>query len=132
MSTPRPELLLTRGERLAIAIAIPGIAVLVRLTIALLNYAFLDHFLRDELVAITITMAMFVLFPLAISEMVRAVAARRRGREIAVLVAFSILGAVTSYLWRWFVQPLWDLEFVWEFAWVHFRLYAPAVGVFLS
>jgi len=131
MNAMHPESLLTRRERLVIAIAIPAVAVLTRLTIALLAAAFYGHPLRDELVALSITVAMFVPFPLAVSAMVRAVAMRRRGMEIAVLVVFSFIGALTSHLWRWGIMPGRPEDFL-RLGWIHFRLFAPAVGVFLS
>jgi two-component system sensor histidine kinase AlgZ len=132
MSATRPESLLTRAEQLIIAIAIPAIAVLVRLTIALLSSAFVGMSLHVELVALSMTIAMFVPFPLAVSAMVRAVAMRRRAMEIAVLVVFSFIGALISYLWwRWVTMPG-DPDGFLRFGWIHFRLYAPAVGVFLS
>jgi two-component system sensor histidine kinase AlgZ len=57
---------------------------------------------------------------------------RSRTMEIAVLIVFSFVGALCSYLWwRWFVMPGDPDEFL-RFGWIHFRLYAPAVGVFLS
>ena len=124
--------MLTRTERLVIALTIPAIAVLVRLTIALLSSAFIGHSLRDELIALTTTIAMFVAFPLAVSAMVRAVAMRRRAMEIAVLAVFSFIGALTSYVWCWVVRPGPDPADFLLFGWTHLYLYAPAVGVFLS
>lgn len=131
MRTMRPESLLTRNEQLVISIAIPAVAVLTRLAIALLSAAFTGQLFREELLALTITIAMFVPFPLAVSAMVRAVAMRSRAMEIAVLVVFSFVGALASHVWRWFLYPA-DPALFYRFGWVHFCLYAPAVGVFLS
>jgi len=126
------ESLLTRREQLVIAITIPAIAILTRLTIALLSSAFIPFPLRDELAALSFLIAMFVPFPLAVSAMVRAVAMRSRTMEIAVLVVFSLAGTLTSYLWwRWVTMPGDPDEFL-RWGWMHVRLYAPAVGVFLS
>lgn len=131
MSAMPPRSLLTRAEHLVIAITIPAIAVLTRLTIALISSAFSAYSLHNEAVALSITVAMFVPFPLAVSAMVRAVETRRRSAEIAVLVVFSFIGALTSYAWCWVVLPMNPHEFL-LYSGIHFPLYAPAVGVFLS
>lgn len=131
MSASRPEWLMTRGEQLAVALAIPAVGVLTRLAIALAAAAFTSHQLRQELVALTLTIAMFAPFPLAVPAMVRAVSMRRRSMEIAVLVVFSCAGALASHIWRWVVIPA-DPEYFYRLGWVHLRLYAPAFAVFLS
>jgi hypothetical protein len=133
MSAIPAEMPLSRAERLFIALTIPAIAILIRLVIALLSSALMGgSSLRIELVALTFTIAMFVPFPLAVSAMVRAVAMRSRAMEIAVLAVFSFTGALISYLWwRHLAMPGDPDEFL-RFGWMHFRLYAPAVGVFLS
>jgi two-component system sensor histidine kinase AlgZ len=131
MKARPPESLLTRSEHLVIAITIPAVAVLIRLTIALISSAFTGT-LHMEILSLSFTIAMFVPFPLAVSSMVRAVAMRSRAMEIAVLVVFSLAGALTSYLWwRWVTMPG-DPEGFLRYGWGYFRLYAPAVGVFLS
>jgi two-component system, LytTR family, sensor histidine kinase AlgZ len=132
MSATHPESLLTRAEQRIIAIAVPSVAILTRLAIGLLAATYIGHDLRTELVSISITAAMFVASPLAVSAMVRAVATRRRAAEIAVLIGFSVIGALTSCLWRYVVAPPTDLDEVWRFGWVHLWIYAPAVALFLS
>lgn len=122
---------MTRREQLAIALAIPAVGVLTRLVIALAAAAFTSHQLREELVALTMTVALFVPFPLAVPAMTRAVGMRRRSMEIAVLVVFSCTAALVSHLWRWVVLPA-DLQWFYRFGWIHLRLYAPAFAVFLS
>jgi histidine kinase len=131
MKALHEESLVTRSEQFVIAVTIPVIAVFTRLTMALFSSVFIGHSLRAELIALSLTVAMFVPFPLAVSEMVRAVATRSRAREIAVLVAFSFIGAVTTHLWSWVVMPP-DLGDALGVGWIHLYLYAPAVGVFLS
>jgi hypothetical protein len=122
---------LTRAEQLVIAITIPAVAVLTRLAIALAAEAFIAYPFRDELIALSLTIAMFVPFPFAVWAMERAVATGSRSRQLAVLVAFSILGALTSHVWRWVIRPAGPGTFLLAGA-VHLLLFAPAVGVFLS
>ncbi len=132
MSATHAESLLTRAEQRIIAIAVPSVAIFTRLIIGLLAGSFLGHPLRDELISISITAAMFAASPLAVSAMVRAVATRRRSAEIAVLIAFSLIGALTSLLWRFVVAPPMDWDDVGQFGGIHLWIYAPAVAVFLS